>query len=256
MAARFTFLGTGTSQGIPVIACDCEVCSSHNPLDKRLRTSGMLEAEGKTVVIDAGPDFRQQMLREQVKTLDAIVFTHPHKDHIAGLDDVRAFNFLLKREMDIYANKLTINALKREFAYIFEEKKYPGVPELAVHEILPYQHFQIGSLELLPIEVTHYKMPVLGFRYRDFAYITDASLIPGDSLLHLQGLDTLVLNALRIAPHISHFNLGQAISLIQRLKPRRAYLTHLSHLMGRHAEVATWLPPNIELAYDGLTLDL
>lgn len=253
---KFTFLGTGTSQGIPVIACPCSVCQSLDSKDNRLRTSGMLEAEGTTIVFDSGPDFRQQMLREKVKVLDALVFTHSHKDHTAGMDDVRAFNFLLQRKMDVYANKATIESLKKEFPYIFAEQKYPGVPEIDIHEISAYKSFEVGNIKLLPIEVMHYKMPVIGFRYKNFAYITDANFISEESIARLQNLDVLVLNALRIEPHISHFTLSEAIAMAQRLGAKQTYFTHLSHLMGKHVDVTQLLPEGIAIAYDGLEVVL
>ncbi len=252
---KFTFLGTGTSQGIPVIACPCHVCNSTDSRDKRLRTSGLLTDGKTTIVFDSGPDFRQQMLREKVAVLDGVVFTHPHKDHTAGLEDVRAYNFLLEREMDVYANDLTLESLKREFAYIFEENKYPGVPNIKVSEIEAYKKFAVGEIKLLPIEVMHHRMQVLGFRVKGFAYITDANFIPHESMNHLMGLEVLVLNALRIQKHISHFNLEEAIAVIHELKPQKAYLTHISHLMGTHQEGSLLLPKNIEIAYDGLTIE-
>ncbi|MBX7240211.1 MAG: MBL fold metallo-hydrolase [Bacteroidia bacterium] len=252
---KFTFLGTGTSQGVPVIACPCHVCNSNDYRDKRLRTSGMLTDGETTVVFDTGPDFRQQMLREKVKVLDGVIFTHPHKDHTAGLDDVRAFNFLLEREMDVYVNDITLESLKREFAYIFEENKYPGVPNINVSEIKSFQKFSVGKIQLLPVEVMHHKMIVLGFRVKNFAYITDANFIPLDTMNHLMRLDVLVINALRIQKHISHFNLEEALGVIRELNPRKAYLTHISHLMGTQEEVSRLLPSNVEIAYDGLTIE-
>ena len=253
---KFTFLGTGTSQGIPVIACDCEVCQSPDPKDKRTRTAGMVEMDGKFVVIDTGPDFRAQMLREKVKRMDGVVFTHPHKDHIAGMDDIRSFNFRQRRDMDVYANELTLTALKREFYYVFEEIKYPGVPSVVVHEIEELVPFTVAGMEWLPIPVLHYRMPVFGYRIGDFAYITDANHIPERSMEQLPGLKVLVLNALRKKKHLSHFTLEEAIEIVQILKPERAYFTHLSHLMGTHAEVSKLLPPGIEIAYDGLTIEI
>lgn len=253
---RFTFLGTGTSQGIPVIACECAVCQSEDSYDKRTRTAGMIEKDGKIVTIDTGPDFRFQMLREQVKRMDGVVFTHSHKDHIAGMDDIRSFNFRQKRDMDIYANFHTLEALKREFYYVFEEVKYPGVPSVVVHEIEELKPFEVAGMEWLPIPVLHYRMPVLGFRIEDFAYITDANFIPEKSIEKLQGLKVLVLNALRIKKHLSHFNLEEAIEIVNLLKPEKAYFTHLSHLMGSHSEVSKMIPAGIELAYDGLTIEI
>lgn len=251
---RFTFLGTGTSQGIPVIACNCGVCTSDDIRDNRTRTSGMIESDTTTIVIDTGPDFRFQMLREKVKKVDAIVFTHPHKDHIAGLDDVRAFNFILQQNMKVYANALTIKALKREFAYAFEENKYPGVPQIDLYEIENGVPFTVGDITLLPIEVMHYKMPVLGFRVQDFAYITDANAISEESYALLKGTQTLVLNALRMTPHISHFSLEEAIAEAKKIGVKNAYFTHISHLMGKHADCHSLLPEGMELAYDGLHL--
>lgn len=252
---KLTFLGTGTSQGIPVIACDCEVCQSNNPYDDRTRTSVMVENDGQVVVVDTGPDFRTQMLREKVKRLDGVVFTHPHKDHIAGMDDIRAFNFRQKKDMDVYANTLTAIALKREYHYVFAEDKYPGVPQVNLHHIEAYQPFQVGGMEWLPIPVLHYKMPVLGFRIGDMAYITDANFISEEALDQLKGLKVLVLNALRIKKHLSHFNLEEAIAMVERLQPERAYFTHLSHYMGTHEDASKLLPPGIEIAYDGLQVE-
>ncbi len=253
---KFTFLGTGTSQGIPVIACNCPVCTSSDPRDNRTRTSGMIEMNNQFVVIDTGPDFRAQMLREQVKRLDGVVFTHPHKDHIAGMDDIRSFNFRQQKDMDIYVNEITLEALKREFYYIFEEIKYPGVPSVSIHKIDELVPFKVAGMEWLPIPVSHYRMPVLGFREGGFAYITDANHIPDRSLEQLKGLKVLVLNALRMKKHLSHFTLEEAIEIVNLLQPEKAYFTHLSHLMGRHEDVSKLLPPGIEIAYDGLSVEI
>lgn len=250
---EFTFLGTGTSQGVPIIACQCAVCLSTNPKDKRLRTAGMIRSANTTVVIDTGPDFRQQMLREEVRQLDAVVFTHQHKDHVAGLDDVRAFNYLQKRDMPIYANEGTIDRLKVEFAYAFGEHQYPGVPKLLIEEI-DKAPFQIGDIDFQPIPVWHKDMKVLGFRIGTFAYITDANKIPASSMELLEGVETLVLNALRRTPHYSHFTLAEAIEVATQVAPRKAYFTHISHLLGSHEEVMTELPEWISLAYDGLRI--
>ncbi len=251
---KVTFLGTGTSQGVPVIACNCEVCMSENSKDNRLRTSIMLEDKGKVIVIDTGPDFRQQMLRENVQQLDAVVFTHEHKDHVAGLDDVRAFNFKQKRDMDIYATPEVQTALIREFHYAFAEYKYPGVPSLALHTIND-NVFNIGEVELQPINVWHYKMPVKAFRIKNFTYITDANRIEDKELKKIKGSEIIVLNALRKTDHISHFNLAEAVELLKELKPKKAYLTHISHLLGKHDEVQQELPDFIEIAHDGLKID-
>ena len=214
----------------------------------------MLEANGKVLVIDTGPDFRQQMLREKVQRLDGVVFTHPHKDHFAGMDDIRAFNFRQKRTMDIYANELTISALKREYAYVFSEDRYPGIPDISVHEI-DEAAFEVAGMTLIPIPVLHYKMPVLGFRIGDLAYITDANYISPASMDKLKGIKVLIVNALRKTEHISHFSLDQAILLSRKLKVARTYFTHISHLMGKHELVAAEIPDGMKMAYDGLCLD-
>jgi len=250
---QVTFLGTGTSQGVPVIACRCKVCKSVHPRDKRLRSSIMIKHLGKTVVIDTGPDFRQQMLRENVEQLDAVIFTHEHKDHLAGLDDVRAFNFMSKGAMDIYATERVQKALKQEFHYAFSEEKYPGTPELVLKEI-QNEKFIAAGITFEPIEVLHYKLPVFGFRFNDFTYITDAKTISNSEKEKLKGTRFLVLNALRKSEHISHFNLDQALELIKEINPERAFLTHISHLMGEHSEVEHLLPDNVEIAYDGLKI--
>lgn len=251
---QVTFLGTGTSQGIPVIACQCAVCKSMHPRDKRLRSSIMIKHNGKSVVIDTGPDFRQQMLRESVEKLDAVVFTHEHKDHVAGLDDIRAFNFMLKGPMDIYATERVQTALKREFHYAFSEEKYPGTPELILKTI-ENKKFIAAGIEFEPIEVLHYKLPVLGFRFNDFTYITDAKYISDIEKEKIKGTKYLVLNALRKSEHVAHFNLDQALELINEIKPKKAYLTHISHLLGEHDEVESLLPDGVEIAYDGLKIE-
>lgn len=255
LTLKITFLGTGTSQGVPIIACSCDVCSSKNAKDKRLRTSALVEIDGMTIVIDAGPDFRSQMLREQVKSLDAILITHHHKDHTGGIDDVRAFNYVLQRPMDIYARQDVIEGIKRELFYAFEAEKYPGVPELTMHSIAN-EPFSVGSVIVLPVEVLHYKTLINGYRIRDFVYITDAKSITETEKNKLLGAKLIVVNALRKQPHITHFSLEEAIALIQELKPERAYLTHISHQMGLHDIVEKELPDNIHLAYDGLKINL
>lgn len=238
-----------------MIGCDCEVCLSPDPMDNRLRSSVMVEADGMRIVIDTGPDFRYQMLRTGVRNLDAILFTHPHKDHIAGLDDVRAFNFFSGRPMPLYANALTEEALRREYHYAFGEKRYPGVPELSINRITT-ESFQLGNLPVIPIPVWHLNMPVLGFRIGDFTYITDANRIEPESLEIIRGSRILVLNALRKTPHISHFTLDEAVSLVQKLEIPQAWFTHISHQLGTHASVSPELPEGIALAYDGLVVDL
>jgi phosphoribosyl 1,2-cyclic phosphate phosphodiesterase len=252
---KITFLGTGTSQGVPVIACDCEVCISENKKDQRLRTSILVEDKGKVIVVDTGPDFRQQMLRENVQQLDAVVFTHEHKDHIAGLDDVRAFNFKQKKDMEVYATVETQTALKREFHYAFGENPYPGVPKINLNTITN-SPFTIGGIELMPINVWHYKMPVKAFRIGNFSYITDANKIEEHELEKIKGSEIIVINALRKTTHISHFNLAEAIELLELLKPKKAYLTHISHYLGMHDEVQKELPDFIQIAHDGLVLNV
>lgn len=251
---RVTFLGTGTSQGVPVIACSCSVCRSADSRDHRLRTSVMLSASGRNVVIDSGPDFRQQMLREKVDSLDAVVFTHEHKDHIAGLDDVRAFNYFTGEKMKVYCTLQVEEALQREFHYAFSPTLYPGVPRIELHRI-SHEAFTAGPFALEPLPVFHMNLPVLGFRAGSFAYITDANFVPEETFTRLKGVNTLVLNALRADPHPSHFTLAEAVDIVGRVNPARAYLTHISHQLGCHAEVEAQLPPHIRLAYDGLTLE-
>jgi Metal-dependent hydrolases of the beta-lactamase superfamily I len=249
------FLGTGTSQGIPVIACDCEVCSSSDPRDKRLRSSVLLQLADKNIIIDTGPDFRYQMLREHIDHLDAILFTHSHKDHIAGLDDVRAFNRQQGGAIDIYGTREVHEALKREFYYAFAAKKYPGVPQLELHEIT-LSPFSLFGKKIIPIEVMHYMMPVLGFRLGDFTYITDAKTVSDSQVRKIIGTKILVVNALQRDPHISHFTLDEAIAFAQRVGAAQTYFTHISHRLGLHEEVDRELPKGISLAYDGLVLDM
>jgi phosphoribosyl 1,2-cyclic phosphate phosphodiesterase len=250
---KITFLGTGTSTGIPMIGCTCEVCTSANKKDKRLRSSILVESSTTTIVVDTTPDFRYQMLRINNTKLDAVLFTHPHKDHIAGLDDVRAYNFFQKKSMDIYANALTTEALQREFAYVFADKKYPGIPQLNLH-VIDEDIFSVGDIPVQPFTVWHHKMPVLGFRFKNFTYITDANRIDKAVKEKIKGSNVIVLNALRNEQHISHFTLKEAIELVQELKIPNAYFTHISHQLGKHDEVEAALPPGIHLAYDGLVL--
>lgn len=250
---KITFLGTGTSQGVPLISCSCNICKSSDPKDKRLRSSILVEDKGKAVIIDTGPDFRQQMLRADVRNLDAVVFTHEHKDHTAGFDDIRAFNYVNKKKMEVYASERVQEAIRREFAYIFSDFKYPGIPEINLH-LLENKLTSIEGIDFLPIEVMHYKLPVFGFRIKDFTYITDANYISDTEKEKIKGTKILVLNALRREPHISHYTLKQAIELVKEINPERAYFTHISHQLGLHADVQKELPPNIELAYDGLKI--
>lgn len=253
MSVKVTFLGTGTSQGVPMIACRCRVCTSTDIRDKRLRSSILIETAKTRIVIDSGPDFRQQLLRERTRKLDAVVFTHEHKDHIAGLDEIKAFNFLNKMRMPVYATQRVQTALKREFFYIFAEEKYPGIPEIDLFEF-DNDVFNIGDIVLQPVNVLHYKLPVKGFRVNNFAYITDANFIPETEKEKLKNLDVLVLNTLRKEPHISHFTFEEAIAIVNELKPRKAYFTHISHQLGLHEELNRELPGNIEMAIDGLQL--
>lgn len=244
-----TFLGTGTSSGVPMIGCTCAVCTSPDRHDKRLRSSILVQSATTSFVVDTTPDFRYQMLREKVMHLDAVLFTHPHKDHIAGLDDVRAYNFLQKKAMNLYANEMTIDALMREFAYAFAEKRYPGVPQLELNSITE-EPFMIGDIPVQPIMVWHMKMPVYGFRFGRFTYITDANRIDSQERSKILGSDVLVLNALRHEPHISHFTLLEAMTVVRELEIPQAYFTHISHQLGRHADVNADLPQGMELAYD------
>lgn len=237
-----------------MIACDCDVCTSTDKKDNRLRPSIMVQSTTTSFVVDTTPDFRYQMLRENVKKLDAVLFTHPHKDHIAGLDDVRAFNFFYKPVMEIYCNTLTEAAIKREFPYVFADEKYPGVPQLNLN-LIDNEPFAIGDIPIQPIIVWHLKMPVLGFRFGKFTYITDANRIDDSEKEKIKGSEVVVLNALRKQHHISHFTLAEAIDVVQGLKIPKAYFTHISHQLGRHNEIEAELPAQIHLAYDGLVLE-
>ena len=252
---RITFLGTGTSGGVPMIACSCYVCTSTNEKDKRLRSSILVQSKTTSLIIDTTPDFRTQMLRENVKKLDAVVFTHPHKDHIAGLDDIRAYNFFQHKAMDVYANELTQEALQREFYYIFTKEKYPGIPDVNLHTI-NNKPFVVGDIPVIPILVYHLNMPVLGFRFGKFTYITDANRISDEEKEKIRGSEILVVNALRKKEHISHFNLQEAVDLVEELKIPKAYFTHISHQLGLHNEINNELAPGIQLAWDGLQTNL
>jgi phosphoribosyl 1,2-cyclic phosphate phosphodiesterase len=252
---KVTFLGTGTSQGVPVIGCECRVCKSLDYRDKRFRTSVYIEANDVSFVIDTGPDFRMQMLRSGINRLDAIIFTHEHKDHTAGLDDIRPFNFMQQKDMPVFGKRQVIDQLKREYSYIFSDKKYPGVPQVSCIEIDEHP-FHIEGLDITPLPVLHYKLPVLGFRIRDFSYITDANFIPDSTLALLEGSEILVLNALQKDPHISHFTLDQAIEQAKKIGAKKTYFTHISHKLGLHHEVEQALPEGIFLAFDGMELTL
>lgn len=248
---KITFLGTGTSQGIPVIACSCRVCTSGDYRDNRLRTSVWIELDGKSIVIDSGPDFRYQMLRAGVKNLDAVVFTHEHKDHLAGLDDIRAFNYSQGEAINVYAHRRVQEALKREFSYIFAHQSYPGVPQIDLFEIGRHP-FEVAGVEFIPIEVMHFKLPVLGFRIGDFTYITDAKTIADAEKVKLMGTKLLVVNALQQEKHLSHFTLQEALDFAKEIGAEQTYFTHISHRMGKHEEVSAKLPKGVALAYDGL----
>jgi phosphoribosyl 1,2-cyclic phosphate phosphodiesterase len=249
---NITFLGTGTSQGVPVIGCTCDVCRSQDPKDRRLRTSLFIQHDGKNIVVDTGPDFRQQMLTAEISQLDAVVFTHQHRDHIAGLDDVRSFNFLQKKPMPVYGNAYVMDQIRREFHYVFDSK-YPGVPQLLLHEIRN-EPFDILGLHWIPVEVMHHQLPVFGFRIDGLTYITDANYIPKVEMKKLEGSHTIIINALQREDHISHFTLSEALEIIRKLNPERAYLTHISHNLGFYDQVSSELPGNIFLAYDGLQI--
>lgn len=252
---KITFLGTGTSQGVPVIACGCHVCISDDHRDKRLRTSLLLETDKALIVFDAGPDFRQQMLREKVNHLDAIILTHEHKDHIAGMDDVRAFNYKTQDAIDIYGEERVLKEIKREYSYVFSEYQYPGIPKMRLNEINT-NTFSVKGLEITPVRVMHFRLPILGFRIGNFAYITDANSVPEESKEKLIGVKYLVINALRKEKHISHFSLSEAINFIREISPRQAFLTHVSHQMGRYSEISEELPHGISFAYDGLSISI
>lgn len=257
---RLTFLGTGTSQGVPVIGCECDVCKSSDSRDMRLRTSAMVECEGVRLVIDAGPDFRQQMLREGVRHLDAILLTHQHKDHTAGIDDVRAFNFVdfpTIHSMHIFGNEPTIAIITKDFDYAFAQNKYRGVPVIELHTICSEHSFRVKNVEIMPIEGRHSdRFTVFGYRFGKLAYLTDFDAISDAELSKLEGVECLVVNALRWTEHSSHFSVGQALDLIRRVAPRRAYLTHMSHEIGLHAEAQLLLPEGVYFAYDGLKIEL
>jgi phosphoribosyl 1,2-cyclic phosphate phosphodiesterase len=253
---KITILGSGTSQGVPVIACDCAVCHSSDALDKRLRSSILISDQTENFVIDTGPDFRQQMLNHSVKSLRAVIYTHEHKDHLAGLDDVRAFNYKEQRDMEVFCSEAVEIALRREFQYVFSNDRYPGIPSIQINRIENKAFELPNGLTLLPIEVLHYKMPVFGYRIGDFTYITDAKTISETEKQKVKGTKILVVNALHRSEHISHFNLDEALAFIAEIKPETAYLTHISHLFGKHQEIEKELPPNVFLAYDGLTLEI
>ena len=251
-----TFLGTGTSQGVPVISCKCPVCTSSDKKNHRLRSSVWVQIAGLSNVVDTGPDFRYQMIRSKVDKLDAVVFTHSHKDHIAGLDDIRAYNYFQHQPMDVYASEDTQTALKREFEYIFQNGDYPGIPKINLHSIAGDESFFINGVEIIPIKVMHYKMEVLGFRIKDFTYITDANYIPPQELEKIKGSKAIVLNALRHQEHVSHYTLSEAVQVAREIGAEQTYFTHVSHQLGLHDEVNATLPPGMQLAHDCLAIEL
>lgn len=253
---KITFLGTGTSQGIPVIGCKCAVCKSADKKDKRLRVSVWIETDDRSIVIDSGPDFRYQMLRAGVEDLDAILYTHEHKDHVAGLDDIRPYNYILKKRIDIYATERVQEALKREFQYIFADVKYHGLPQINLLTITAADDFKVGNSTIGPFEVMHHKLPILGYRIGNFTYITDAKTISEQSLEKIKGTKVLVLNALQKEDHISHLTFDEAIAMANKVGAETTYFTHISHNLGLHNEVSKELPPHIKLAYDGLTFEV
>ena len=251
---KLTFLGTGTSQGVPVIACHCRVCRSGDIRDSRLRTSALLTVDDRNILFDIGPDFRQQMLREKVEHIDAILITHAHRDHVAGLDDIRSFNYVQHRKMEVYLNAEARHAIERDYHYIFEPHQYPGLPEANLHTV--EGPFTVGDIPVMPIKAMHKDLPVLGFRIGELAYITDANYIAPEEMAKLQGVKVLVINALRKEKHFSHYCLSEALEIIGKVAPERAFLTHMSHEMGLHAEISAELPAGVQLAYDGLKIEV
>lgn len=249
------FLGTGTSLGVPMIGCKCHVCKSKDPKDNRFRASLLVKYDGKNVVIDCGPDFRTQLLRAGVDDLEAVLITHEHRDHIAGLDDIRSINYILRKRVALYLSNQSLQAVKKEFPYIFNPGDYQGAPQIDIHH-LTNEAFDLIGLKFIPLEVQHRNMKVFGFRIGDFSYITDANHIPEASMEHIKGSKILVLNALRHKKHPSHFNLEEAIEIVKQIKPEQAYFTHLGHLIGTHESVNKELPKGMELAYDGLRFSL
>ena len=252
---NLTFLGTGTSQGVPVIACKCAVCTSADPRDCHLRTSALVTTDNdENILIDIGPDFREQMLRHNVSHLEGILITHAHRDHVGGIDDIRSFNYVQNRKMDIYCNQEARTAIERDYHYIFVPHEFPGLPEAEMHELDGNHPFCVGQTEVIPIKAMHKNLPILGFRIGSLAYLTDANYIAPEEMDKLNDLEILVINALRKEKHFSHYSLPEALEVIKTVAPREAYLTHVSHEMGLYAEVNATLPPHVQIAYDGLTV--
>jgi phosphoribosyl 1,2-cyclic phosphate phosphodiesterase len=252
---KITFLGTGASHGIPVIGCHCDICESENSKDKRLRSSLLVENGSQIFVIDAGPDFRQQMLREQVTRIDAVLITHEHKDHTAGLDDLRAYNYLMNKAMRIYGEDRVLNSIKQEYAYVFSDDKYPGSPDMELHPITN-KAFSIDGQKIIPIQIYHNRLPVFGYRINNMAYVTDGKTIPETEIEKLRNLDILVLSALRVKSHVSHMGLDEVLELIEKLKPKQTYLTHISHKQYNYLDLEKILPANVHPAYDGLVIPI
>lgn len=252
---KITFLGTGTSQGVPPIGCRSDVCLSENPRDKRLRASIHIEWNGLSLVVDCGPDFRYQMIRAGISRVDALLFTHEHRDHTAGLDDIRPFNYLQEGALPVYLHPRVYQAFQGQFDYIFQPVPYPGIPQIDWH-LIDNEPFEIGGHVIRPVEVLHYKLPVLGFVFDRFAYVTDANFISDQEKEKLKGMDVLVLNALRREAHISHFTMAEAVALAKELGAKQTYFTHMSHQIGLHNDVCSELPDGIDLAHDGLVVEI
>lgn len=251
---KLTFLGTGTSQGIPVIGCGCEVCRSRDFRDNRLRTSVMVQSHQTTIIIDTGPDFRQQCLRNNIKNIDAVLYTHEHMDHVSGLDDIRPFNYFHQKDINLYAEERVLNCLKRIYKYAFDDQKYPGVPEIKLNSLDAGKDIRIKDMEIKPVRVYHKDLPVLGFIIGDLCYITDANQIPYETMLEINKCNVLIINALRHQKHISHFTFKEAVEIVKKINPQKGYLTHISHQLGKHAEILKICPEGIEPAFDGLEI--